>query len=85
MKSTGWINSKIEDNSFLFSKKGDDGGWWMVMVEPQGNGFLTFSLGSPEEILHKAELPITEVSVYEISDFAKNWMDDLDYGDEEED
>lgn len=72
MKAMGWKGRQQDDNSFMFSTKGQevDDQWYIAIIENTGNNFFTYALGTVEEdspyIGEQNSLPMTAASVSEL-------------------
>ena len=72
MKAMGWKGRRQDDNSFMFSTKGQevDDQWYIAIIENTGNNFFTYALGTVEEdspyIGEQNSLPMTAASVSEL-------------------
>ena len=76
MKAMGWKGQRKDDNSFIFSTRGqlppESDEWYIVIIENRGNNMFTYALGTVEEgdphIGEQESLPMTEASVSELMD-----------------
>jgi hypothetical protein len=74
MKAMGWKGQRKDDNSFMFSTRGqlppESDEWYIVIIENRGNNIFTYALGTVEEgdphIGEQESLPMTEASVSEL-------------------
>lgn len=71
MKAMGWKGQRRDDDSFMFSSKGQiDDEWYIVIIKSEGDGFFHYALGTVEEgdphIGEENTLPNTEASVSEL-------------------
>lgn len=72
MKAMGWKGQRKDDNSFMFSTKGqeDESQYYIVVIENEGNGMFHYALGTFEDgrpdIGEQNSLPNTEASVSEL-------------------
>lgn len=71
MKAMGWKGQRRDDNSYMFSTKGQlDDEFYIVIIDNEGNGMFTYALGTVEEgdphIGEQETLPMTEASVSEL-------------------
>ena len=73
MKAMGWKGQRKDDNSYMFSTKGQlDDEFYMVIIENEGKNMFHYALGTVEEgdphIGEEESLPTTEASVSELID-----------------
>jgi hypothetical protein len=74
MKATGWNGKREDENTFLFTAKGQetDDQWYIMLIANQGNGMFSYALGTVEDgdpyldDAFKDVLPTTDASVSEL-------------------
>ena len=85
-RGIGWKTKKHSDNTFVFSALNDYRVWSMLVVEGNGDDWVTVGHGivTPEgnaEIFDRQQLPMTLASASEIADEAIQTYHDIDLSD----
>jgi hypothetical protein len=70
MKAMGWKGQRRDDNSYIFSTKGQLDEFYIMIIENEGDSMFHYALGTVEEgdphIGEQDTLPTTEASVSEL-------------------
>ena len=79
MRATGWKAERKDDNSFMFSTRGQhDNEFYIVIIENTGSGSFAYALGTVEDGApyiddsFKGNLPTTLASVSELMDLIRD-------------